>query len=249
MTIRALLLTSVLLCLNAFAFHQDPLKVAPRAYKLQFENEWVKVTRVHYGPRARVPLHDHPRWPAAYVYLNDSGPILFRHAGWEHPVLTRPATKARSFRLSPTTAVNETHEVENPTDTPSDFLRVEFKTRADDGKPPRGRFYPERYRAGRYFRKVHFENEQLRVTRLACPPGRSLTVATNSSEPALLVLLPSARGRSVRPEGETGRAALEAGQTIWLAVGGQRRIENPYDAPLELLRFDFKTGPTNSVGR
>src|SRR5919205_267154 len=196
MTIRALLLASVLLRLTAFAFHQDPLKVAPRAYKLQFENEWVKVTRVHYGPRAKVPLHDHSRRPAAYVYLNDSGPILFRHAGWEHPVLTRPATKARSFRLSPTTAVGETHEVENPTDTPSDFLRVEFKTRPDDGKPPRGRFYPERYRAGRYFRKVQFENEQLRVTRLACPPGRSITVETNSSEPALLVLLPSARRKS-----------------------------------------------------
>ncbi len=25
------------------AFGQDPLKVAPEAYKLQFENEWVKV--------------------------------------------------------------------------------------------------------------------------------------------------------------------------------------------------------------
>lgn len=246
---RALLLMSVLLRLNAFAFHQDPLKVAPDAYKLQFENEWVKVTRVHYGPRARVPLHDHSRWPAAYVYLNDSGPVLFRHAGWEHPVLTRPATKARSFRLSPTTAVGETHEVENPSNTPSDFLRVEFKTRPADSNSMRGRFYPARYRAGSYFRKVHFENGQLRVTRLACPPGRSLNVAANSSEPALLVLLPSARRNSFRPEAGAERAAIEAGQTIWLDGGGRRRIENPYDAPLELLRFDFKTGPANSFER
>jgi hypothetical protein len=249
MTTRALLLAAVFLSCAVAAFSQDPLKVAPEAYKLQFENEWVKVTRVHYGPRARVPLHDHSRRPAAYVYLNDSGPINFSHAGWEHPVLTRPATKAGSFRLSPTTAVGETHEVENPSDTPSDFLRIEFKTRATDRKSLRGRFYPARYPAGRYFRKVLFENGQLRVTRLACPPRRSLTVATHSSEPALLVILSPARPRPARPEGDAGRETLEAGQTIWLGGGGRRQIENTDDAPLELLRFDFRTGPADSVER
>ena len=243
------MLAAMFLTCVVAASGQDPLKVAPDAYKLQFENEWVKVTRVHYGPRARVPLHDHSRWPAAYVYLNDSGPINFRHAGWEHPVLTRAATKAGSFRLSPTTAVGETHEVENPSDTPSDFLRIEFKTREADRKSLHGRFYPERHPAGRYFRKVLFENAQLRVTRLAFPPRRSLTVATNSSEPALFVLLPTTRPKRARPEGETGRAGLEAGQTIWLAGGGRRLIENPGDAPLELLRFDFRTGPPDSVER
>src|SRR5919112_6827145 len=156
MTMRALLLASALLGFNALALRQDPLKVAPEAYRLQFENEWVKVTRVHYGPRARVPLHDHSRLPAAYVYLNDSGPIIFRHADWEHPVLTRPATKAGGFRLSPTTAVNETHEVENPTDTPSDFLRVEFKTRAVNRNSLRGRFPRGRYAPNRNSRKVEF---------------------------------------------------------------------------------------------
>ena len=89
----------ILLCglaATTAASAQDPLKVAPRAYRLQFENEWVKVTRVHYGPREKVPVHDHSRWPAAYVYLNDAGPVIFRHVGWDHPVLTRPPTRAGS---------------------------------------------------------------------------------------------------------------------------------------------------------
>jgi hypothetical protein len=249
MPIRALLLAYVLLHVNAFAFRQDPLRVAPQAYKLQFENDWVKVTRVHYGPRARVPLHDHSRLPAAYVYLNNSGPINFKHEGWEHPVLTRPATKAGAFRLSPTTAVGETHEVENPTDTPSDFLRIEFKTEAAGRASLRGRFYPVSYRAGRFVRRVQFVNEQLRVTRLVCPPRRSLTVETSPSEPALLVLLaPALPSPDVRGDGAR-REILEAGQTVWLAGGGRRRIENPGDAPLELLRFDFRTGPLNPAER
>lgn len=189
MTVRVLLLAALFFHSAAAASGQDPLRAAPRAYRLQFENEWVKVTRVRYGPREKVPVHDHSRWPVAYVYLNDAGPILFRHTDWEHPVLTRPAVKAGSFRLSPTTAVSETHEVENPGDTPSDFLRVEFKTRAAGRDTLRGRFPRVRYRAGENFRKVEFENEQVRVTRLACAPGRSLEVVTGASEPALLVVL------------------------------------------------------------
>ena len=40
---------------NVFA--QDPLKTLPNAYKLQFENEWVKVVRVHYEPHEKLPAH------------------------------------------------------------------------------------------------------------------------------------------------------------------------------------------------
>ncbi|HVF86889.1 MAG TPA: hypothetical protein VM866_04835, partial [Pyrinomonadaceae bacterium] len=166
MTIRALLFAAVFFHFAVVAFSQDALKVAPHAYKLQFENEWVKVTRVHYGPREKVPTHNHTQWPAAYVYLNDAGPVIFRHVGWDHPELTRPPTKAGSFRLSPTLAVKETHEVENTTDIASDFLRVEFKTQPVNRKALRGRFHREDYPAGENFRKVQFENDQIRVTRL-----------------------------------------------------------------------------------
>ena len=249
MRTRAALLAAVLLGCAAAAFGQDPLKVAPEAYRLQFENEWVKVTRVHYGPRARVPMHEHTRWPAAYVYLNDAGPVIFRHAGWEHPVLTRPATKAGSFRISPTTAVGETHEVENPSDTPSDFLRVEFKTRAVDRNSLRGRFYRGRYPRGRNFRKVEFEHAQIRVTRLVCAPRSILAVSATQSEPALLIALSPARVKSSGAVGGAKELSLESGEQLWLAGGEQRRLENLNGAPLELLRFDFKTGPASSAGR
>jgi quercetin dioxygenase-like cupin family protein len=249
MTTRAAVLAAVLLACAVGVFGQDPLKVAPQAYRLQFENEWVKVTRVHYGPRAKVPLHEHTRWPAAYVYLNDAGPIIFRHADWEHPVLTRPATRAGSFRLSPTTAVGETHEVENPADTPSDFLRVEFKTRPGDRNSLRGRFYRGPYPAGRNFRKVEFEHRQMRVTRVVCPPRRRLAVATAPSEPALFIALSPARVKSFGAGGGAEETTLEPGQHVWMAGGDKRRLENLNDAPLELLRFDFKTGPASSAGR
>lgn len=249
MTVRGLLFATTFFHFAVVAFSQDPLKVAPHAYKLQFENEWVQVTRVHYGPREKIPAHDHPRWPAAYVYLNDAGPVIFRHVGWDHPELTRPATKAGSFRLSPTLAVKETHEVENTTDVPSDFLRVEFKTQPAGRKSLRGRFHRGNYPAGENFRQVQFENEQIRVTRLVCAPHKSLDVATSLSEPALLVVLSAARLKSIGTEGEAKPNTLEPGQTIWLAGGGQERLENLGDAPVELLRFDLRTAPLNAQER
>src|SRR5262249_17886356 len=124
------ILQLAILCLSAVAVAaQDPMKVAPDAYKLEFENDHVKVQRVHYAPRVKIPEHDHTAFGAAYVYLNDAGPVIFKHVGLSYGAVTRPAVKAGSFRLYK--AVKETHEVENISDTHSHFLRVEFKTEPD----------------------------------------------------------------------------------------------------------------------
>lgn len=42
------------------ALAQDPTKVEPKHYKLAFENEFVQVVDVHYGPHEKSGLHDHP---------------------------------------------------------------------------------------------------------------------------------------------------------------------------------------------
>jgi quercetin dioxygenase-like cupin family protein len=45
---------------GAVAFAQDPTKVEPTHYKLAFENEYVQVVDVHYGPHEKSSLHAHP---------------------------------------------------------------------------------------------------------------------------------------------------------------------------------------------
>ncbi|HYV04156.1 MAG TPA: hypothetical protein VFB82_06215 [Blastocatellia bacterium] len=227
----------------AVVFSQDATKTAPHAYKLQFENEWTRVIRVHYGPREKIRAHAHTQWPAAYVYLNDGGPIIFRHKDWEHPVLTRPATKAGSFRLSPTSAVNEVHEVENPNDVPSDFLRVEFKTRPVGRDSLHGRFSGLDYPAGENFSRVQFENEQVRVTRMVCASHKSVDVAASSQEPALLIIVSAATFRSAGSKSVTKQRTVEPGQSIWIPRNQTERLENLGETPLELLRFDLKTAP------
>jgi quercetin dioxygenase-like cupin family protein len=244
MTTRALLVTLLFIATAAVAGAQDPTKVAPESYKLQFENNWVQVTRVHYAPYAKVPIHNHTRWPAAYVYLNDSGPIKFTHEGWDEPVLTRPPTKAGSFRLSPTTAIAETHQVENPNGIPSDFLRVEFKTTPLDRALMRGRFERKAPPSGKNSRKVEFENGQIRVTRLVGAARKTLDLGTSSTRPALIVTLTSGRVKSIG-QGEAKTKSFEPGDTVWIDNGQRQRLENLGNSPIELLVFDLKTSPAN----
>jgi quercetin dioxygenase-like cupin family protein len=49
----------VCLAINS-ALAQDPTKVAPKHYKLHFENEHVQVVDIHYGPHEKSEMHDHP---------------------------------------------------------------------------------------------------------------------------------------------------------------------------------------------
>jgi hypothetical protein len=192
----------------------------------------VKVTRVHYAQHAKIAAHDHTETGAAYVYLNDSGKVIFKHIGLTYGAITRPETKAGSFRLYK--AVKEVHEVENPNDTPSDFLRVEFKTASDATKPLRGKYYRETYVAGENFEKVQFENEQIRVTRFAC--AKACEVAAGVEEPVLIVGLTPVQLKS------SGK--IETGRTKWVAMGKKEKVRNPNAGHAEFLRFDLKSKPS-----
>ncbi|MGA7291532.1 MAG: cupin domain-containing protein [Terriglobales bacterium] len=70
------LLCTALLCLSfsALALAQDPTKVEPTHYKLAFENEYVQVVNVHYGPHEKSKLHAHP---GGVVVILTSGHLRF----------------------------------------------------------------------------------------------------------------------------------------------------------------------------
>lgn len=240
-------LTLPLLVLCVFAtgaLAQDPSQALPQAYKLQFQNDWVKITRVHYAPKVKLPSHQHTQTASAYVYLNDSGPVVFKHIGLDYGAITRPPTKAGSFRLY--RAVKEMHEVENLSDLPSDFLRVEFKTEPVNDKTLRGRFFRDEYPAGENFQKIQFENEQVRITRLVCAAGKRLDLSTTATEPALLVALSPSKFKVHDSKNKRATLKLEMGQSAWVEAGQQKGFENTDTAPAEMLRFDFKTKPLSN---
>jgi hypothetical protein len=217
---------------------QDPVKTLPDAYSLQFENEWVRVVRVTYPPLATLPAHEHNALAAAYVYLTDGGPVVFRHIDAPYGPATRPATKAGGFRVF--RGVKEIHEVENTSALPSEFLRVEFKTDPRNDSTLKGRFFRDPSLTND--QRVQFENDQVRITRLLYASGQSFQVETGATQPALLVALTVGR---LRAPGDAA-IALALGEARWLEAGDRQVFENIGTDSVELLRFDFKTAPLTS---
>lgn len=202
---------------------QEGISTLPQNYRLQFENAWVKVTSVHYGPNEKLPGHTHTPFPSAYVYLNDGGPVIFRHVGGS--AATRAATKAGAFRVY--RGLVEVHEVENTTATPSEFLRVELKTEGPEPATFRGKF--ERPAAPMNAPMIHFDHAQVRISRIWVQPGQVLAIAADT-QPALLIALAPGSG-------------MTAGQERWVAPGQSTTLTNSGRAAIDLLRFDFKTRP------
>jgi hypothetical protein len=47
----------------------DPIRVDPKHYKVEMENDRVRVLRIRYGPHEKSVMHSHP--PSVGVFLND----------------------------------------------------------------------------------------------------------------------------------------------------------------------------------
>src|SRR5687767_14712910 len=88
----------------------DPIKTLPDNYKVQFENDYVKVVRVHLPSGAKLPDHTHPAGTTLYVYLSESEGVSFQHSGNITRKVTRPAVKAGHVRIA--AGPEEHHTVE-----------------------------------------------------------------------------------------------------------------------------------------
>jgi hypothetical protein len=83
----------------------DPAVVDSKHYKVELENEHVRVLRIHYEPHEKGAMHEHIL-NRVVVYLNDQG-----------------AAKADEARM----AGAATHAEENASDQPADRIAVELK--------------------------------------------------------------------------------------------------------------------------
>ena len=100
---------------------QDPVKVDPKHYKVEFENDQVRVLRITYGPHEKSVMHEHPNAVAVFL-TNSEGKFTF------------PDGKTRDMAMKAGNAVFTPagqHLPENIGDKPFELVLVELK-----GKPP-----------------------------------------------------------------------------------------------------------------
>ena len=60
-------IASVFVLAEKPAMAQDPVKVDPKHYKIEFENDQVRILRITYGPHEKSVMHDHPAGQVVYI--------------------------------------------------------------------------------------------------------------------------------------------------------------------------------------
>jgi quercetin dioxygenase-like cupin family protein len=106
---------------------QDPTKVEPTHYRLNFENERVQVVSVHYGPGEKSGMHDHP---GGVVVSITEGHLRFTDdAGKVREVFAKPG-EVRWYAPFK-------HKVENLSGNPYDavYIGIKGKLAASSGSP------------------------------------------------------------------------------------------------------------------
>jgi hypothetical protein len=232
LSVAATLLATTLLL--APAAHCKPQAAAapvlplPSNYQTIFENSDVLVMRVHYGAHEFVPMHDHSAYPTLYLYLNEAGEVDLKHEGPDGFVAKRPPTHTGAWRISPGMA--ERHSVQSLSNTPSDFLRIEFKHlqpneitqvyRGDSPGPSNSDVTTD------------FQSPSIWVQHIVCHALSPCNIAKSETARSLLIAITPTRVKT-----SIGMRDMAPGEVLWLPSDGH--YWPPVSAGSELIHISF----------
>jgi quercetin dioxygenase-like cupin family protein len=101
------------------AMAQDPVKVDPKHYKVEFENDEVRILRVTYGAHEKSVMHEHPNAVAVFLADGQSRFTLPDGKTQDNPI------KAGTSMWTPAGK----HLPENLGDKPFELILVETKAK------------------------------------------------------------------------------------------------------------------------
>ena len=96
---------------------QDPVRVDPKHYKVELENERVRAVRISYGPGEKSEMHSHPE--SVIVFLTDAA------ARFTYPDGKTEEIRAKAGEVLSLPAM--THLPESLSDEPFEVVQVELK--------------------------------------------------------------------------------------------------------------------------
>ncbi len=116
---------AVMVILLCAAAAEDATVAAPEHYRVEFENDLVRVVRVSYRPHEKSPMHDHQGNPAVIVSLKSGGRMHFMYPDGSTSEGKRE--EAGTVRFMPERTPFR-HAGEDAADNPIEVIRIELKT-------------------------------------------------------------------------------------------------------------------------
>ena len=227
--------TGIALAQNASV--PDALLASPDHYKLEFENEFVRVLRVHYGPHDTSPMHVHPAPGGVLVPLLEQNARLHGQDGSAHEVHFKIG-QARWADSKPATDLSfqTTHWEENLSDQPFELIRVEVKPMKTTRSAPLNKLDPLVVDPRHYHLEI--ENEFVKVIRCRIPPHDKVAMHHHPVG-SVIIFMTDQNLQQTAADGTSFEAHNKKGKAIWTEPATHRG-ENVSDQPYEYIRVDIK---------
>ena len=227
---RVLFLAAVVCLAVPSGKAQDPAKVDPRHYKVEFENDQVRVIRSHYGPHEKGAMHEHPA--NVGVLLTDF-----------HAKLTTPDGKTEDVHRKAGEAgwsAGVKHQGENLSDKPLELIQAELKGNPTATQPGGTQSALDPTKVDPKHHKVEFENDQVRVLRMHVGPKE--TSPMHEHPPSVAVWLTDARNKVTLADGKTEERPHKAG-SVGYRQAEKHVVENLTDKDFEAIIIELKAKP------
>lgn len=202
----------------------DPTVVDPDRYNAEFENDAVRIVRIKYGAGEESVMHYHP--DSVAVFLTDI-----------EGQMTMPDGSTQQIEMSAGKAIFSPageHLPKNTSDSAWEVVEIELKQRDSAMKEPDGpnatEVDPDHY-------TVEFENEQVRIVRIAYGPGEGSVMHYHPDSVAVFVT--DHLVQMTMPDGSSTEIAANAGDALFIP-GGQHLPKNIADSAWELVLVELK---------
>src|SRR5512141_2482986 len=197
MTKRVAFAICILFLATSIARAQDPVKVSPEHYKVEIDNDQVRVLRHTGGANAKDPMHSHPA--NVVIYLTDA----------DYKTTSADGKTAENHRKRGQAAWNEAvkHSRENLSDKPCEIMQIELKPDRSRQKSAAGALDPVKLSPSFY--KVEFENDSVRIIRAKRPPHSKVPMHAHPSYAA--VYLTPVHQKTTDSEGKVSDSVRKSG--------------------------------------
>ena len=205
---------------------QDPVKADPKHFKVEFENDQVRVLRFHGEPQGKIPMHEH-----SVARVSVSLTEMHTKTTNAEGKVTETNRKAREGTWSDA----EKHTSENLSDKAVEEIQVEIKGKPG-AKPVAMALDPVKVDPKHF--KVVLENDRVRVLRSTGDPHGKLAMHEHPAR--VTVYLTDLHNRSTTPDGKTQDTDRKKGEVTW-SPAQKHSSENLGDKPTENIQIELKT--------
>lgn len=209
---------------TAAAAMADPTVVDPDHYKVEFENDAVRILRIKYGAGEESVMHYHPKGVA--VYLTDvKGQFTLPDGSVQDA-----SAPAGSVMASPGGA----HQPKNLRDSAFEVVEIELKARERSVQEPGG---PDPLVVDPDHYAIEFENDAVRVLRITYGAGEQSVMHFHPDSVA--IFLTDHRVEMGLPDGSTQELTEDAGNVMFVPAG-QHLPKNIAESPVEVVLVELK---------